>query len=138
MSLRDSFACSEGDAESAVRLIDLALRTLANRGHDAVYTHFRGLFHEPFETVVVLRGAACDREPVGVAAPAGEGLEHLGLGPLGIVIDQPAAVHRPEAVNHVDLIPDTVPQHAAAVTGLVGVQPADAAVGVVCVEELHK
>ena len=73
-----------------------------------------------------------------MAAPAGEGLEHLGLGPLGVVIDQSAAEHRPETVDHVNLVAGAVPQHAAAVAGLVGVQPAEAAVGLVCVEELHR
>ena len=127
----------EGDAEGAVGLVDLALGALADRGHDAVHTDFRGLFHKPFEAVVVLGGAAGDGEPVGMAAPAGEGLEHLGLGPLGVVVDQSAAEHRPEPVDHVNLVAGAVPQHAAAVAGLVGVQPAEAAVGLICVEQFH-
>jgi hypothetical protein len=36
-----------------------------------------------------------------------------------------------------DLVTGAVPQHAAAVPGLVGIQPAEAAVGIVCIEQFH-
>ena len=127
----------EGDADGAVSLVYLAFGALADRRHDAVYTYFGGFFHEPLEPVVVLGGTAGDGEPVGMAAPAGESLEHLGLGPLGAVVREPAAVHRPEAVDHVDLIPGAVPQDPHAVAGFVGIQPTGTAVGLVRVEQFH-
>ena len=88
-------------------------------------------FHEPLEALVVLGRTAGDGEPVRMAAPAGEGLEDLGDGPSRVIVDKTAPGHRPEPVDHVDLVPGTVPQHAHAVPRFIGIQTAQAAVGLV-------
>ena len=124
----------KGDTEGAVGLVNLALGSFADGGDDAVHAYFRGFFHEPFETVVVLRGAAGDGKPVGMPAPAGESLQDFGLGPFGSVVGEPAAEHRPESVDHMDLVPGAMPQHPDAMARLVGIQPAETAVGFVGVE----
>ena len=81
----------------------------SDEGNNAVYTQLGGLFHKPFEAVVVLGGAAANGEMIGVGAPIGLLRENLRLGPFGAVVNQPAVKQRAQAVYHIYFIPCPVP-----------------------------
>ena len=72
-----------------------------------------------------------------MATPAGKGFQYFGLRPFRVVVRQPAAVHRPESVDDVDFVAAAMPEHPAAVSRLFGVQPAEAAVGLICKIHIH-
>ena len=64
-------------------------------------------------------------------------LQHLGLGPLGIVVRKAAMIQRALAVNHVDWVPGAMPKHPHAVAAFLGVQPAITAAYFVCIKQFH-
>jgi len=128
----------KGDAAGPVGLVHLALGTVTDQGHNPVYTHFGGLFHEPFEPFIVLGGAAAYREPVRPGIPIRMPFNDSRFGSFGIVVREAADIHRPFSVDDMDEIPRPVPEHPHAVRAFFGIQAADGRSRFICIEQFHR
>ena len=136
-SLEGLFGSADQDLFYAGGLQHASFRMLSNDRRKLIEPYLACLFREPFVTVVVLCRTYGKMKPVRVRAPSFLGRKDHCFHAFGTVGRDAATVQCSASVDHGYLVSASVAENLYAMSGLVLVQSADAAVDVSRKEKFH-